>query len=301
MQGEIFLLQDDNSLLEMKEEKYVSEDLFQSLLEDYPKLISGAQINPNSPRRWILIKREMGIPDKDNGAIRWSIDHLFLDQEAVPTLVEVKRSTDTRARREVVAQMLDYAANSIQFWKIDDIIESYRNTCSERSLDPDSYLENILKTGMSLNEYWDLVEANLKQGKIRMLFVADIIPPELQRIVEFLNEQMNPAEVLAMEIKQYTGHNLKTMVSRVVGKTMKALDIKAVRRGKPIEWDKESVIDQIREMDFEEAAEVAERLINWCDEKGYTVKYGNGPKIGYLNLGFTSEDGSFYKFFEVET
>jgi hypothetical protein len=33
------------------------------------------------------------------------------DQNAVPTLVEVKRSSDTRIRREVVGQMLDYAAN----------------------------------------------------------------------------------------------------------------------------------------------------------------------------------------------
>src|SRR4051794_12230288 len=41
------------------------------------------------------------------GSSRWSLDHLFVDQEGVPTLVEVKRSSDTRARREVVAQMLD--------------------------------------------------------------------------------------------------------------------------------------------------------------------------------------------------
>jgi len=36
-----------------------------------------------------------------------------------------------------------------------------------------------------------------KPISIRMLFVADRIPAELRRIVEFLNEQMDPAEVLA--------------------------------------------------------------------------------------------------------
>lgn len=41
---------------------------------------------------------------------RWSLDHLVVDQDAVPTFVEVKRASDTRARREVMAQMLDYAA-----------------------------------------------------------------------------------------------------------------------------------------------------------------------------------------------
>jgi hypothetical protein len=31
------------------------------------------------------------------------------------------------------------------------------------------------------------------------------IPAELRRIVEFLNKQMNPAEVLALELRQFEG------------------------------------------------------------------------------------------------
>ena len=52
----------------------------------------------------------------DGGSDRGSLDHLFLDQDAVPTLVEVKRSENTQIRREVVGQMLDYAANGVMFW-----------------------------------------------------------------------------------------------------------------------------------------------------------------------------------------
>jgi hypothetical protein len=48
-----------------------------------------------------------------------SVDHLFVDQDAVPTLVEVKRSSDTRIRREVVGQMLDYAANAVVYWPLE--------------------------------------------------------------------------------------------------------------------------------------------------------------------------------------
>jgi hypothetical protein len=44
-----------------------------------------------------------------------SLDHLFIEQSAVPTLVEVRRS-DTMIRREVVGQMLDYAANGVAYW-----------------------------------------------------------------------------------------------------------------------------------------------------------------------------------------
>jgi hypothetical protein len=108
--GGIFLLKGE-TLVEMREQMYDSEDLLQRWLAKYPDLLAGDQL-AGSPRRWLLVKREAGIPDRDAGGSRWSLDHLFIDQEAVPTLVEVKRN-DTRIRREVVGQMLDYAANGV--------------------------------------------------------------------------------------------------------------------------------------------------------------------------------------------
>jgi hypothetical protein len=52
-----------------------------------------------------------------------------------------------------------------------------------------------------------------------MLFVADQIPTELKRIIEFLNEQMDPAEVLGIEIRQFTDGKLKTIAPFVIGQT----------------------------------------------------------------------------------
>jgi hypothetical protein len=69
----------------------------------------------------LLIAREVPIPDEMDGAARLSLDHLFVDQDSIPTLVECKRSTDTRTRREVVAQMLDYAANATEYLAIESI------------------------------------------------------------------------------------------------------------------------------------------------------------------------------------
>src|SRR5690606_21214758 len=98
---------------------YASEARLQELLASYPNLVPGEQIDTNAPRRWLLVKREASIPAEEDGAGRWSVDHLFLDQDAVPTLIEVKRSTDTRIRREVVGQMLDYAANCVVYWPVE--------------------------------------------------------------------------------------------------------------------------------------------------------------------------------------
>ena len=117
MSDSIFLLGDDGVLTEVSSTPYDAEADLQELLADHVDLLPGAQINRDSPRRWLLIKREAGIPTQEGGGSWWSVDHLVVDQDAVPTFVEVKRASDTRAHREVVAQMLDYAANGSAFWR----------------------------------------------------------------------------------------------------------------------------------------------------------------------------------------
>ena len=85
-------------------------------------------VDPEAPRRWLLIKHEMDIPDPVSGASRWSVDFLFLDQEAVLTFVECKRHSDTRSRREVIGQALDYAANAYQLWSATQLREAALRT-----------------------------------------------------------------------------------------------------------------------------------------------------------------------------
>src|SRR5262249_47276394 len=106
MPENIYLIQDNGGLVEMKEQPYNSETLLQELLAAYPTVLAGDQPNNEAPRRFLLVSREVPVPDQEAGSGRWSLDHLFLDQDGVPTLVEVKRSTDSRIRREVVGQML---------------------------------------------------------------------------------------------------------------------------------------------------------------------------------------------------
>src|SRR5438876_4547758 len=64
----------------------------QRLLESNFELLAGEQIEPDDPPRWLLVKREMPVPDPSTGDNRWSIDFFFLDQDAMPTFVECKRS-----------------------------------------------------------------------------------------------------------------------------------------------------------------------------------------------------------------
>jgi hypothetical protein len=58
MNGKIYLIHSDHQLLALEEQPYTNEDLLQTLLEDYPDLLAGDQIDPTTPRRWLLVTRE---------------------------------------------------------------------------------------------------------------------------------------------------------------------------------------------------------------------------------------------------
>jgi len=120
-----------------------------------------------------------------------------------------------------------------------------------------------------------------------MVFVADVIPPELRRIVEFLNSQMDPAEVLAVEIKQFVGQGLKTLVPRVIGQTRKKGGAGAAEK----QWDEVNFFEDLRQQRGEKEAEAARGILAWAKKSVLRIWWGKGNTYGsfYPMLDFRGE------------
>ncbi len=305
MSNKIFLIGNNNKLSAMEEQPYDSEDILQELLEEYPDLLAGEQVDSDNPRRWLLITREMGVADDDNSADRWSIDHLFLDQDGIPTLVEVKRSTDTRVRREVVGQMLDYAANAVLYWPEGKIKAAFEETCRSNNRDPVAelakHLSNSESTGPAdVDAFWHKVHENLELKRIRLVFVADAIPRELQRIVEFLNEDMENAEVLAIDLKQFVNKETKqkTLVPRVIGQTTRSESRKSSGKDKR-SWDRGSFMKECCAESGEPVVRVMEKLIKWFEGNANGVKWGHGQSATFTTRAIVNgEDTELMRVFQ---
>src|SRR5262249_35231465 len=235
--------------IEMVEQPYELEDHLQELVERHPSLLAGDQVDPDAPRRWLLLSREAAVPTEEGGAGRWSLDHLLLDQDAIPTLVEVKRSTNREIRRLVVGQMLDYAANAVTYWNFDSIRASYEQRLASLGGNAEGEIAALVDDAEAdYDEFWERAKTNLQAGRVRLVFVADTIPTELQRVVEFLNERMSPTEVLAVEIRQYTGGGEQTLVPRVFGQTAEARQKRGSSGGRGSHhWDRDSFLAATRE------------------------------------------------------
>jgi hypothetical protein len=263
--GVIFLRQGD-SFVPMRGELYEAEELLQALIADHPEVLAGDESGEQSA--WLLVKREAGVGP-------WSLDHLYLDHAGVPTLVEVKRSSDTRARREVVAQMLDYAANAAAYWSAESLRAWFEAECEQKQVDPEKTLSEAFGVTDS-DGYWETVKTNLAADRIRLVFVADEIPSELRSIIELLNRQMSDIEVFAIEVKQYVDAKAErhTFVPRVIGQTEAARAAK--RGGARHQWDKESLLDAIADSELKT---IAEELIDWADSEDrpdVRTTYGTG-------------------------
>jgi hypothetical protein len=225
MEDAIFLRLGEG-LVEMPLAAYPSETELQRYLAEHPGLLPGAQINEEAPRRWLLVDREVGVPADEGGSAHFAIDHLFVDQDAIPTLVEVKRGSNRQLRREVVGQMLDYAANGVRYWPVEGLRGAFERRCEAEGASPQTLVSEF-SDGATPDQFWAQVAENLATGRVRLVFAADQIPTELQTVIEFLNEQMERIEVLGVEIKQYAGSGHQALVPRIIGMTGAAKHAKA--------------------------------------------------------------------------
>lgn len=171
----------------------------------------------------------------------------------------------------------------------------FEGACETNGLDAGVVMKESLGVDAAQEDFWQKAKTNLQAGKVRLIFVADEIPSELRRVVEFLNEQMDPAEVLAVEIRQYVGGDMKTLVSRVFGQTAEAQRKKVGSAIETRQWDEPSFFRALEERTGAVEAASARRILDWARARGLKPVWEKGK----LDGSFTPEldhGGTRYKF-----
>lgn len=276
MPAPVFLFHPDGDLISLNQQLFASEDDLQSIIAKHPELIVSVV---DSVGNLLLIKREAGVPGGDDGVDAFSLDHLFLDSEGVPTLVEVKRSTDTRIRREVVGQMLDYAAHAGPYWSIDTLMSMFSQTCGEMKKDPEKVLQDFIGADGEIDQFWTRVKTNLQAGHMRLIFLADELPQRLQRVIEFLNTQCDPCEVLGIEVRQYLAENGMRMVApRIIGQSVAVEQKKGTTLKR--QWDRDSFLAELGKNRPEEEVKVVTRILDWVEKNRLRIWWGRGGMSG---------------------
>ena len=279
MGNRLFFVAEDQHVQEMNEVniKDMLESRLQEIVEKNPDLL--AREWDDQPRKLFLIAREKEVHAEEDVGNSFSLDHLLVDSEGVPILVEVKRSTDTRIRREVAAQMLDYACRASS-WNIESLKELFKSNNTGRP-DAEELFDN--------QEFWSRVSANLGAEHFRLVFVADRIPETLRILIEFMDRAMNNIEVYGVELKPYkTADGAMLLSSNIVGNS---LDV----RTKPTypsrgtgKWTRESFLSRVNENEGADVEKVAVSFLDLCEPLGLKGFFGRGAKFA----NFMAKNGS---------
>lgn len=256
----LFLFSDDNAS-PVTEQRYDTELELQNIVAKNPHLLLEKQDNG---RELILIQQEFALPEYQDGANTFSLDHLMVDNEGIPALVEIKRSTDTRVRREVIAQMLDYAARMATV-----------NANDLRSLFVQNNDSPELLARYDTEDFWDKVAINLKAERMSLYFVADTIPDTLLTLIEFLRRNMTSITLYGVEVKQYRSEDAMLLSATFVGGSQP----ERVKLNAPsIAWDANSFADKLHIFHDDGLATVCQSLRQHSETLSVPIVFGRGAK-----------------------
>lgn len=142
-------------------------------------------------------------------------DLLYVDETGLMTVVETKLKRNPESRREVVAQILEYAAAACQ-WSKEDVeakaatFFGSKNCPRElRGLTLDGAVQGFLrKSGREADDFdystfIDTLVTNLEDGRIRLIIVVDEFRPPLLRTVEFVNKYSGHYEMYLFQLKRF--------------------------------------------------------------------------------------------------
>jgi len=197
MKANPFLISDEGSgeMLQPVEagERAYSEAWLQELLRIHPDILPVADIEPVY-YPLVPIGREVGT---ETGAI----DNLFISPRGYPVLVETKLWRNPEAKREVVAQAIDYAS-SLSKWtygRMNEATRAYLAKYENLELDlPDWVKQRHKRLEGGRVFFEETVAKNLRLGRFLTLIVGDRIRPSVVEMLDYINRYPHLATDVAL-------------------------------------------------------------------------------------------------------
>ncbi|SDG73784.1 MULTISPECIES: hypothetical protein [Pelagibacterium] len=185
-----------------------NEKWLQELLFVRPELLPIADISPGSAG-YVPVCRELSLP-KEGGTV--FLDIFGVTAEGKLVLVECKLWRNPQARREVVAQILEYAS-LLRRWSYADLNARLKSSLGLTG--PNPLFEIAQKAFPQLDEalFVDRVTHSLKAGDFNLVIAGDGIRSDIDAIAAHLNNSSGLSSKLALvEFQLWEGSDGKTMV-----------------------------------------------------------------------------------------
>ncbi len=273
------ILVQDSGGVRALEEGFASEEELQTFLKENADLMPLEEIELGTPPL-LCIGCEVGVA---SGAQ----DILYIDQNGLLTVVETKLRKNPEARREVVGQILEYAAQ-MSSWNAADVERQAQRFFAGKNC-PESYRGVTLETALqgflqghqmvqqfSYEEFLQLVQTNIDRGHFRLVIAIDEPPDPLLLTVEFVNRFSERFEMYLIQLKRFRDNakNQNIFVPALFGRVASVQK----KRAQGVPWDRDRFLAQV-DVKAPQRKSVLMDLIAFA-ELEHSVAWGRGASIG---------------------
>ena len=220
--------------------------------------------DPSLDEAHVVFARELST---DSGLI----DLIGIGSSGSITIMECKLAKNHQIKREVVGQVLDYAAS---LWETDllalseafraragsDPFEAIRRQFGE---DAESFDEEACRSE---------VARRLREGDFRLLVAVDRIDPELRRIIQYVNSRGTGQglRLVAVEFPRYQQGTIQVLVPEAYGDELAQRKASTSRESR--RWVVEDYFAALAP--DSPLKPIVQRLLDWADGRQVTVRMG---------------------------
>lgn len=197
------LIQGESGAQSVSPVEFSNELELELVLKEHPELLQDDNdVDVESATRVAFVDSQLHLPE---GA--GILDLLFVTSDGLPVAVEVKLLRNAQARREVVAQAIDYlsALTSLTVDELDELVGGRLQQELQKLVPPSD--------DKGFDRLWRSVGTNLRAGRARLVVALDDAPSGLERIFRFLTDHAS-LDVQLVTVGQYPSKAGKVFVSR---------------------------------------------------------------------------------------
>lgn len=285
-----------NGWQKIEERALPNEAALQNLIRDNPDILPLDDLG-DAVSALLVVGRETTLP---NGYA----DAIGVDEGGLVTIIECKLDRNSEVKREVVGQVLGYAA---YLWQM--TYSQFEQEVARKYFDSPRCNRNDLR-GVGLDEamkrfreersaesewneetFRQRLGDNLKSGRFRLVIVVDKVNDELRRTVEYLNQCTEPSfQIVCAELRYFAAGHIELIVPALIGATSgKGPHAPGPTR----KWDAAQFFAEIRQKWGEPVAEATRRLLKWAEQNSDYVWWGEGTRDGSFvpTLRWTADRG----------
>ena len=236
----------DGKVRVLTSEAFRYEEVLQNRIAEIPTLIPLAEVTDQDVDH-VTIGHEW---PAGTGAA----DVVLLGSDAVMTIVETKLKRNPESRREVIAQVLEYAAY-VSEWTIIDVAKHAGDFFKTANAAPetanktfDEVIAGLLEeTDQTVESFKASIEQNLRQKRIRLIVAVDEVGEQAQKIITFINSYSS-FDIYLLQISAYPDKDGRQIFvpalhgyARKVPTTRQRIDWDWDKFGSELRWTAEQI------------------------------------------------------------